>query len=194
MVHSIQTSICAIPLFMLLLQFYICPNSYMVLILDGSSGRGAHIWSKSSISICWRHLVSSKQSLNLIFSEKTYTSCATWSEKFRLSKKDNFYGRKWQKISRYHKRKNVWCKVEIILMNGSLRDFSENESIPLRLFHSCAEGFEQPSYWVNTRVCPFSSVLWMGANLFTIQHLLWILVRPKDPRPAMFFVFFRGMT
>ena len=27
----------------------------MVLILDGSSNHGAHIWSKLGISVCWRH-------------------------------------------------------------------------------------------------------------------------------------------
>ena len=39
----------------------------MVLILDGSSEHSAHIWSKSGISICWKHLVTSKESSNPIF-------------------------------------------------------------------------------------------------------------------------------
>ena len=42
----------------------------MVFILDGCSFHYAHTGSKSGISICWRHLVTSKESLNPIFSEK----------------------------------------------------------------------------------------------------------------------------
>ena len=36
-------------------------------ILDGCSFHYAHIWSKSGIPICWRHLVTSKEWSNLIF-------------------------------------------------------------------------------------------------------------------------------
>ena len=36
-------------------------------ILDGCSFYYAHIWSKSGISICWRHLVTSEESSNQIF-------------------------------------------------------------------------------------------------------------------------------
>ena len=50
----------------------------MILILDGSSEHGAHIWSKSGILVCGRHLVTSK--------EKTYFT---------------FYGR-YHFIYRYH--------------------------------------------------------------------------------------------
>ena len=39
----------------------------MLLTLAGSSEHGALIWSKSVISICWRHLVTSKESSNPIF-------------------------------------------------------------------------------------------------------------------------------
>ena len=43
----------------------------MVFILDGCSFDYAHTWSKSGISICWRHLVTSKESSNpILFSEK----------------------------------------------------------------------------------------------------------------------------
>ena len=43
----------------------------MVLILDGCSFHYAHTWSKSGFSICWRHLVTSKESSNpIFFSEK----------------------------------------------------------------------------------------------------------------------------
>ena len=41
----------------------------LVLILDGSSGHGAHKWSKSGILICLRHFVTSKW---VVKSEKTY--------------------------------------------------------------------------------------------------------------------------
>ena len=45
----------------------------MVFITDGCSFHYAHTWSKSGISSCWRHLVTSKESSNpKIFSEKTY--------------------------------------------------------------------------------------------------------------------------
>ena len=37
----------------------IFPDKIMVLILYGSSEHGAHIWSKSGISICRRHSVTS---------------------------------------------------------------------------------------------------------------------------------------
>ena len=57
---------------------------HMILILDGSSERGAHIWSEWGISICCRHLVTSKDSLNLIFFLGKYHflhhTCATFSE------------------------------------------------------------------------------------------------------------------
>ena len=39
----------------------------MVFILDGCSFYSAHIWSKSGISIWWRHLVTSKEWSNPIF-------------------------------------------------------------------------------------------------------------------------------
>ena len=39
----------------------------LVSITDGSSAHGAHIRNKSDISICWRHLVTSPASSNLIF-------------------------------------------------------------------------------------------------------------------------------
>ena len=43
----------------------------MVFIIDGCSFNCAHTWSKSGISICWRHLVTSKESSNpIFFSEK----------------------------------------------------------------------------------------------------------------------------
>ena len=43
----------------------------MVFITDGCSFHYAHTWSKSGISICWRHLVTSKESSNpIFFSEK----------------------------------------------------------------------------------------------------------------------------
>jgi len=43
----------------------------------------AHIWSKSGISICWRHLVTSKESSNPIFFRKRHIlhhTCAACSE------------------------------------------------------------------------------------------------------------------
>ena len=43
----------------------------MVLIYDGSLEHGPHIWSKLGISIFWRHLVTSKESSNPIFSRAT---------------------------------------------------------------------------------------------------------------------------
>ena len=56
----------------------------MVFIIDGCSLRYAHTWSKSGISICWRHLVTSKESSNSIFFfEKRpclHHTCATWNE------------------------------------------------------------------------------------------------------------------
>ena len=46
-------------------------------ILDGCSFYYAQIWSKSGISIWWRHLVTSKELSNLIFFRKIpfFTSC-----------------------------------------------------------------------------------------------------------------------
>ena len=55
----------------------------MVLILDGSSEHGAHIWNESGISICERHLDTSKKSLNPIsFFESPISlhMCATYSD------------------------------------------------------------------------------------------------------------------
>ena len=56
----------------------------MVFILDGCSFHYAHTWSKSDNSICWRHLVTSKESSNPIFflGKRPYFhhSCATWNE------------------------------------------------------------------------------------------------------------------
>ena len=43
----------------------------MVFILDGCSFDYAHTWRQLGISICWRHLVTSKESSNpIFFSEK----------------------------------------------------------------------------------------------------------------------------
>ena len=39
----------------------------MGFIIDGCSFHYAHTWKKSGISICWRHLVTSKESSNPIF-------------------------------------------------------------------------------------------------------------------------------
>ena len=53
-----------------LLSFYpFCEFSlfHMVFILDCCSFHYAHIWSKSGISICWWHLVTSKESSHPIF-------------------------------------------------------------------------------------------------------------------------------
>ena len=55
----------------------------MLLILDGSSEHGAHIWNLSGIAIFERHLVTSKESSNPIFlSENTFLLhiCATCSD------------------------------------------------------------------------------------------------------------------
>ena len=54
----------------ILLHGYLLPENLdntMVFILDGCSFRYAHIWSKSGISICQKHLVPSKESSNPIF-------------------------------------------------------------------------------------------------------------------------------
>ena len=76
------------PVLVLLVDLY--NHQLMVLVLDaanrwldGSSEHGAHIWSKSGISICSSHLVTSKASWNPTFFRKRpillYT-CATFSE------------------------------------------------------------------------------------------------------------------
>ena len=53
----------------------------MLLILDGSSEHGAHIWSNSGISICWRHFVTSKESSNFFLKRPFLLyMCATCSE------------------------------------------------------------------------------------------------------------------
>ena len=62
---------------------YVNPTPSHVLILDGSSEHGAHIWSKSGISICWRHLVTSRDSSCIFFSQKSpilLHTCETWPE------------------------------------------------------------------------------------------------------------------
>ena len=48
-------------------MLYIVHVLYMDCILDSCSFQYAHTLSKSCISICWRHLVTSKQSSNPIF-------------------------------------------------------------------------------------------------------------------------------
>ena len=53
------------------------------ILLDGCSVYYAHIWSKSGLSISWRHLVTSKEWSNPIFSGKyllLHHWCATFSE------------------------------------------------------------------------------------------------------------------
>ena len=55
----------------------------MVFIIDGCSFHSAHTWSESGISICWRHLVTSKESSSPIFFRKRPCfnhKCATWNE------------------------------------------------------------------------------------------------------------------
>ena len=55
----------------------------MVFIIDGCSFHYAHTWSKAGISICWRHLVTSKRLSNPIFFGKRpcfHHTCATWNE------------------------------------------------------------------------------------------------------------------
>ena len=44
----------------------------MVSILEGCSFHYAHIWSKSDISICWRHLATTRRQLRKIFRKKSY--------------------------------------------------------------------------------------------------------------------------
>ena len=51
------------------------------LILDGCSFDYAHTWSKSGFSICWRHLITSKESSNPIyFHLHFHHSSAMWNE------------------------------------------------------------------------------------------------------------------
>ena len=45
----------------------------MVFILDGCSFHYAHTWSKTGFSICWRNLVTSKESSNPIFFSRKNT-------------------------------------------------------------------------------------------------------------------------
>ena len=55
----------------------------MVFILDACSFHYAHIWSKYGISICWRHLFTSKETSYPIFFRKwpiLHHACATCSE------------------------------------------------------------------------------------------------------------------
>ena len=52
-------------------------------IIDGCSLNYAHTWSKSGLSICWRHLVTSKESSNPFFFGKRpclHHTCATLNE------------------------------------------------------------------------------------------------------------------
>ena len=42
----------------------------MVFILDGCSFHYAHLWGKSGISICWRHLIVIKRVVKFVFSQK----------------------------------------------------------------------------------------------------------------------------
>ena len=59
------------------------PAVIMGFILDGCSFHYAYKWRKSGISICWRHLVTSKESSNPIFFRKRpcfHHSCAKWKE------------------------------------------------------------------------------------------------------------------
>ena len=57
---------------------------FVVFIIDGCSFHFAHTWSKSGISVCWRHLVTSKESSNpiLFFGKRPclHHTCATWNE------------------------------------------------------------------------------------------------------------------
>ena len=56
----------------------------LTMVKDGCSFHYTHTWSKSDISICWRHLVTSKESSNpILFLWKClflHHACATWAE------------------------------------------------------------------------------------------------------------------
>ena len=59
-------------------------NMTVFFILDGCSFHYAHIWSKSGISICWRHFVTSKEPSNPNLSSENpilHHSCAICSER-----------------------------------------------------------------------------------------------------------------
>ena len=51
-----------------------------VFILDGCSFHYAHTWNKSSISICWRHLVTCKERIFFRKRPCFHYLCATWNE------------------------------------------------------------------------------------------------------------------
>ena len=60
-------------------------TTIMVFVLDGYSFDYAHTWSKSGISICWRHLVTSKDSSNpIFFYRKSPLLLHTWATCFEL--------------------------------------------------------------------------------------------------------------
>ena len=80
-------------------DFMTCEDPMVFILLDGYSFHYAHIWIKSGISICGRHLVTSKKSS--IFFQRRYIlhiSCVTCFELpsyiSSTEEPDNYYDRK----------------------------------------------------------------------------------------------------
>ena len=48
-------------------SFHLCSVKTVVLIIYSSSEHIVHTWSKSGISICWRHLVTAKESSDVFY-------------------------------------------------------------------------------------------------------------------------------
>ena len=94
----------------------------MVLILDGSSEHGAHMWNKSGNSICWRHLVTAKEWSNLIyFSEKAYFTSYVrnmyWATIHGFSW--YFYHAIWLELNSYYRFLNV-CKPHALYKSKNM--------------------------------------------------------------------------
>ena len=75
----------------------------MVFMLDGCSFHYSNIWSKSGISICWKRLLTSKESSNPIyFSKKTY---------FTSYVRNMFWA---TILFKYHDHYHLFCDVDIL--------------------------------------------------------------------------------
>ena len=117
----------------------------MVLILDGISEIGAHVWRNLCSLICLRHLIGSREVTNpIIFSEKTYIpSCVcnlfwvTIKYKYHGRKVEGFFNTQRPKaklsmnlsIVLLYVRVNYFYKIIILYIHNSFKKDTANSHI-----------------------------------------------------------------
>ena len=123
----------------------------MVFIIDGCSFHYAHTWSNSGISICWRHLVTSKESSNpIFFRKKTLFTSYVRNVKWATILYKSHVSRKVQQYLERHL--TFWfIKVCIVWTFVSYR--------PLNFANACSTYFTCTLvYWMNYRRRQLASV------------------------------------